>query len=386
MLQQVSPRHLGTTACKLTNPFSFIAEQYAWFCGPLHRYQTLGPGNQGKVGVTWLLLHINNLSFVSNHTSMADQPFSDEAWGDVEKPRQDMVFLLVVSSITLECEWVFGLMVVWAHPHQAHFETLEDAAHKLVLLPDVSADWPYTFEWLNNTISYEPLTNKGHISTMTDSVPSMDAHGWLHQLQIWKLLQHKGKVLCPEGLNREVEALQFTFPELPLWDVTMPSKPFWEPLFLEVDLCSTQPEGVTPTTEAPTTILVLTYSLTDTIEPPCYLAKAINLHLQGALEWLQWASSTASTPVSKNSMPRRELPSAAPRAHPQQKEQKVPSVKKEIDSAIPVMTGTLTQTPQWVATPDDTPSFTHTVHQLLWLYHRHWKWQARPLSHSPRPP
>ena len=60
------------------------------------------------------------------------------------------------------------------------------------------------------------LTNEGHISTMMDVMPSMDAHGWLHQVQIQKLLQEKSKVVWQEDLNGELEAQQFTFPELPL--------------------------------------------------------------------------------------------------------------------------------------------------------------------------
>ena len=64
--------------------------------------------------------------------------FQMGAWGDVEKPRWDMVFLLVVPSIAVGCEWVFGIVVVWAHPNQAHFKTLEEAAHRLVLLVDIS--------------------------------------------------------------------------------------------------------------------------------------------------------------------------------------------------------------------------------------------------------
>ena len=82
--------------------------------------------------------------------------------------------------------------------------------------------------WLNNAMSYAPLTNEGHNSAMMDGAHSTDAHGWFHQLQIWKLLQHKGKVVCPEGLNGELVALQFTFPELPLWDVAAPSEPLQE--------------------------------------------------------------------------------------------------------------------------------------------------------------
>ena len=99
------------------------------------------------------------------------------AWGDLEKPQWDMAFLLVVPGITIECERVFGITTVWAHPTQAHFETLEEVAHTLVLLADIGMDWPYAFMWLNDAISHAPLMNKGHISTMMDGVPSMDASG-----------------------------------------------------------------------------------------------------------------------------------------------------------------------------------------------------------------
>ena len=53
--------------------------------------------------------------------------------------------------------------------------------------------------------------------------------GWLHQLQVCKLLQHREKVVCPEGLNGDLEALQFTFPKLHLWDAAAPGEPFQEP-------------------------------------------------------------------------------------------------------------------------------------------------------------
>ena len=54
-----------------------------------------------------------------------------------------------------------------------------------------------------------------------------------------------------------------------------------------------------------------TPSAADTIELPGDITMPINLQLQGALEWLQWASPTASAPVSQCSTLRREPPSAA---------------------------------------------------------------------------
>ena len=41
------------------------------------------------------------------------------AWGDVERPQQDMVFVLIVPSLAIGCEQIFGLTAMWAHPHQA---------------------------------------------------------------------------------------------------------------------------------------------------------------------------------------------------------------------------------------------------------------------------
>ena len=40
------------------------------------------------------------------------------AWGNAEKPRDDMVFLLIAPSVTARCERIFGLVAVWVHPHQ----------------------------------------------------------------------------------------------------------------------------------------------------------------------------------------------------------------------------------------------------------------------------
>ena len=64
-------------------------------------------------------------------------------------------------------------------------------------------------------------------------------------------------VVCQEGLNSELEALQFTFQELPLWDVTTPSEPTHEPQLIEVDLSSVQPGSGTTAIQTPTTTPVL---------------------------------------------------------------------------------------------------------------------------------
>ena len=114
-----------------------------------------------------------------------------------------------------------------------------------------------------------------------------------------------------EGFNSELEALQFTFQELPLWDDAAPSKPTHKPQLIEVDLSIVQSESMTNAIQAPTTTLGLPPSLANTIEPSSNITAAINLQLKGGLEWLQWASPTALAPVSQCSTPKRELPLAA---------------------------------------------------------------------------
>ena len=177
-------------------------------------------------------------------------------WGDVGKTRLGMVFLLIVSIITTGYERAFCLVTVWAHPCQAHYHT-RGGGHKHVLLVDESVDWAYVFVWLNDALSHVTLLNEGHVSTKMDGATRTDPHGWLHQLQICKLLQHKDMMVCPEGLIGELEALQCTFWELPLWDAAAPSKPAHKPQLIELDLGSMQPESVTTVIQTLTTTVVL---------------------------------------------------------------------------------------------------------------------------------
>ena len=87
-----------------------------------------------------------------------------------------------------------------------------------MLLADDSPDWLYTFVCMSDTMLHVPPCDNGHIGTMMDGMYTVNACGQLHYLQVWKLLQHSKSVVFPEGLNREPEALQFSFQQLPLWN------------------------------------------------------------------------------------------------------------------------------------------------------------------------
>ena len=43
------------------------------------------------------------------------------AWGNAEKPQQDMAFILIAPNLAIGCEWVFGLTAMWAHPAKPTF-------------------------------------------------------------------------------------------------------------------------------------------------------------------------------------------------------------------------------------------------------------------------
>ena len=43
------------------------------------------------------------------------------AWGDMEKPCQDMAFLLIAPILAIRSKLVFGLTAVWMHPTRPAF-------------------------------------------------------------------------------------------------------------------------------------------------------------------------------------------------------------------------------------------------------------------------
>ena len=119
----------------------------------------------------------------------------------MEKPGQDMAFLLIVPSLAVGCEQVFRLTAMWMHPCQAHLPMVVDAAQKLLLLVDEGANWPYAYIRMNDAVAHMLLSSVGHIGVMTSDLPSQNACGCLHQICMWQLLQCEGHVVWPDGLN-----------------------------------------------------------------------------------------------------------------------------------------------------------------------------------------
>ena len=133
------------------------------------------------------------------------------AWGEVEKHQWDMAFLMIVPSNNSGSDQVCGLAAMWVHPQQGHLPTLVEAAWKLMILVDSGPDWLYAFICINDSMLHVPLSDKGHIGTKTDGVCSTNACSQLHQLQVWKLLQHSDSGI-PRGTKWGVRGSSVLFP------------------------------------------------------------------------------------------------------------------------------------------------------------------------------
>ena len=123
---------------------------------------------------------------------------------------------------------------------------------------------------MNDAMAHVPLFSEAYIGIMTDDIPSTNACGFLYQLQVWKLLQCRGWVVCPEGLNGALEALLFNFEELPLWNVATADEHTWDPPLIEVDLSGAEPEATNTTPVPP---------LFPAIDPLHDITTTFNLHL-----------------------------------------------------------------------------------------------------------
>ena len=96
-----------------------------------------------------------------------------------------------------------------------------------------------------------------------------------------RVLQCRGWVVCPGGLNGSLKALLFDFKELPLWNAANMDEPTQDLPMRGVDLNNTEPE-VPPSTR---------------VEDP------LSLNLRGALEQLQWTSTAAPALPCNTSLP-----------------------------------------------------------------------------------
>ena len=136
-----------------------------------------------------------------------------------------------------------------------------------------------------------------------------------------------------------------------------------------------QPEDITITLQAPTPTLI----------PPLF-TRAINLHIEGALEQLQWTSSETLTPVFQHNMPGRKLPSAALGAVPSTRAEDPLAWRRWTQPSLfrwQMLLRCPHRQPSLVMSPVSLVSVTH---HLCLLCQKYWRQPASPPFHGLRLP
>ena len=124
-----------------------------------------------------------------------------KAWGNQEKLRSNVTFLLILTEGCTAGERVYGLFMMWVHPYQAKVSTMEEAVKQLTPLIPTGPDWPYALVWLNGDACHAPLPMEGHLSIMVEGSTSSVICRRISQLEVHQLLSSGSQVIYSVGLN-----------------------------------------------------------------------------------------------------------------------------------------------------------------------------------------
>ena len=94
------------------------------------------------------------------------------AWGNLEKLKSNVAFLLILTGDCAVGDRVFGLSTMWVHPYQARAPTIEKVVKQLTPLISTRPDWPYILVQLNGHVCHVPLPREGHLSIMVEGSTS----------------------------------------------------------------------------------------------------------------------------------------------------------------------------------------------------------------------
>ena len=124
-----------------------------------------------------------------------------KAWGDPEKFKSKVAFLLILTRGCPEGDRVFGLSTMWVYPYQARAPTKEEVVRLLTPLPSTGSDCPYALLWLNRDAHHVPLPKEGQLSIQGVGDTSSPACGRVSQRQVCQLLSSGSQIVYLVGLN-----------------------------------------------------------------------------------------------------------------------------------------------------------------------------------------
>ena len=163
-----------------------------------------------------------------------------KAWGDPERFKSEVVFLLISTRGHTEGDKGFGLAMIWVHPYQARVPTMGEAVKLLTPLPSTGSDCPYALVWFNGDAHHVLLPKEGQLSIQVVGGTGSTTCGRVSQLQVHQLLSSGSQVVCPAGLNG-CEVLLITSPPEPMAKgINLLSG---KPIYLKVDIPQSNMEG-----------------------------------------------------------------------------------------------------------------------------------------------
>ena len=163
-----------------------------------------------------------------------------KAWGNPEKFKSEVTFLLSLTRGCTEGDNVFGLSAIWVHPYQARAPTIGEAVKLLTPLPSTGSDCPYALVQFNEDACHAPLPKEGQLSIQVAGSTGSATCRRVSQLQVCQLLSSGSQVVYPAGLNGC---------EVPL--ITSPPEPMAKginllcskAIYLKVDILQSNMEG-----------------------------------------------------------------------------------------------------------------------------------------------
>ena len=126
---------------------------------------------------------------VSFHTTPITQSelsslTSLKAWGEAERFKSEVAFLLILTKGPMEGNKVFGLDTIWVHPFQARTPSMGEAVKLLTPLPSTGSDCPYALVQFNGDTHHALLPKEGQLSIQVTGGTGSATCGRVSQLQV----------------------------------------------------------------------------------------------------------------------------------------------------------------------------------------------------------
>ena len=166
-----------------------------------------------------------------------------KAWGNPEKFRSDVTFLLILTEEGTVGDRVYGLSLMWVHPYQARVSTMDEAVKQLTPLISTGPDWPYALVQFNGDACHAPLPTEGHLSIMVEGNTSSVTCSRISQLEVHQLLSSGSRVMYPVGINGCEVPMIASLPEPLAKGTTMLGG---ELIYLPVDIPQSTTKGQEP--------------------------------------------------------------------------------------------------------------------------------------------